>query len=354
MKYHHLLPALFLLGAAACQDPSFSIKGNIEGADGKTLLLEKADNAGLWVALDSARLDGKGKFSFSGHAPAAPEIYRLALDGSYIYFPVDSIDHLTLTAPAARFATDFMLEGSENAVNMAAFEKQLLKAIPNLNIPDSAKAFKREVFSRYLQNARGSVVSYYILTKTVDGRPLFDTAEDAAYFGAVATSFHEFRPQDPRCQLLERTAKEGLRKRAQASGKHRVMEATEVSYFPISLPNEEGHETALSELVGKGLPVVLTFEDLSDPETAKLNSELKAIVTEGRAKVYCVGLDADQLVWRNAARNLPFTTVYANVSQAREICLKYNVNTVPTLFLINSAGSLSARPADVAALKKLL
>lgn len=354
MKYSDLLLIPLLLGAAACHDPSFSIKGEIEGADGKTLMLEKADNAGQWISIDSTRLDSKGKFSFSGHAPAAPEIYRLALDGNYVYFPVDSLDRLTLTAPAARFATDFTLEGSENAVNMAEFEKQLLAAIPNLSIPDSAASFKRRMFSRFLRDARGSVVSYYILTKTVDGKPLFDTAEDSRYFAAVATSFRQFRPNDPRCGLLERTATEGLRRKAEARGKKRVVAANELGYFPITLPDESGNEIALADLAGKGMPVILVFEDLSDPETAPTTAELKSIAQSGRAKIYSVGLDADQLVWRNAARNLPFTTVYANVSKAREICSQYQVGELPTIFVIDPSGSIIGRPADIEALHKLL
>ncbi len=354
MKYSHLLLLPLLLAAAACQDPSFSIKGEIDGGDGKTLILEKADNAGQWISIDSTHLDSKGKFSFSGYPPAAPEIYRLALDGNYVYFPVDSIDRLTLTAPAARFSTDFTLEGTENAVNMAQFEKDLIAAIPNLSIPDSAASFKRKTFAKYLQNAKGSVVSYYILTKTVGGKPLFDTAEDARYFAAVATGFRQFRPNDPRCELLERTATEGLRRKAEAQGKTRIVEATELGYFPITLPDEAGHDVSLSDLVGKGLPVILVFEDLSDHDSEALTAELKDLAQNGRAKVYSVGMDPDQLVWRNIAKNLPFTTVYANVSQSRDLCVRYQFADLPTIFVISPEGSIIGRPADIEALRKLL
>lgn len=343
-----------LLLAAACSDPSFSIKGEIQDGEGKTLLLEKADNAGFWVTVDSTRLGKNGKFSFSGMSPDAPEIYRLALDDRYVYFPVDSIDRLTLNADAADFSGNFSLEGSENAVKMARFEKALHSAIPTLSIPDSAEAFKRRVFVEYLRDARGSVVSYYILTKTVDDRPLFSPSSDAKYFAAVATSFKQFRPNDPRCALLERIATEGLRKNAEASGKRKIMEAREIGYLPISLPDEAGNLAPLSEVLGKGLPVVLIFEDLSDPDTSLLNAELKTLCTSGRAKIYSVGLDADQMIWRNAARNLPFTTVYANVSDAQDVCAKYQVTDLPTIFIIGTDGTIIDRPADINALKKAL
>ncbi|MDE6271494.1 MAG: DUF4369 domain-containing protein [Muribaculaceae bacterium] len=346
-----IFPVAVILGLAGCQDPSFSIKGEVQGAEGKTLVLEKADNAGYWIALDSTSLKSNGKFSFSGHAPAAPEIYRLALGDQYIYFPVDSLDNLTLKASAGAFATDFTLEGSENAVNMGVFEKQLIAASPYLSIPDSAAAFKRRVYARYLQNAKGSVVSYYILTKTVNDKPLFDPAEDARYFAAVATSFKQFRPGDPRCQLLENIATQGLRRKAEQSGRRRVVEAEELGYFPISLPDESGKDVALSDLAGKGIPVVLVFEDLANPDNVALNADLQKLSESGRAKVYSVGLDADQLVWRNAAKNYTFTTVYANVTNAQEICLKYQISDLPTLFVIDSAGSITGRSSDFDSLR---
>lgn len=351
MKFISLIVfAALCLGLAACQDPSFSIKGEVEGGEGKTLILEKADNAGYWIALDSVSLKSNGKFSFSGHAPAAPEVYRLALGDQYIYFPIDSLDNLTLKAAAGSFATNFTLEGSENAVNMGVFEKQLIAASPLLSIPDSAEAFKRRVYAQYLQDAKGSVVSYYILTKTINDKPLFDPSADARYFAAVATSFKQFRPQDPRCRLLEDIATQGLRRKAEQSGRRRVVEAQELGYFPISLPDEAGKDVALSDFVGKGVPVVLVFEDLANPDNVGLNAELLKLSESGRAKVYSIGLDADQLVWRNAAKNYSFTTVYANVSNAKEVCMKYQVADLPTLFLINANGSISSRSSDVASL----
>lgn len=354
MKAYHLLYIPLLLGAAACQDPSFSVDGEIDGADGKTILLEKADNAGMWVALDSTKIKGNGRFSFKGHAPAAPEIYRLSLDGNYIYFPVDSIESITVKAPAASFATGFTLSGSDNAVAMERFEKELIAVSPYLNIPDSAKDFKRRVFSNYLQNAHGSVVSYYILTKTVNGKPLFDTTEDARFIAAVATSFREFRPGDPRCALLEKAATEGMRELSRSKGRKVVMEADEVALFPISLPDENGRNVALADIVGGGTPTLLVFSDLSDPDAMKLNSEIKKITDSGKAKVYSVGLDADHLTWRNAAKNLSWTTVHANVTEARDICAKYNVGSLPTFFIIDAGGSLSARPASIEEASKLL
>lgn len=342
MKLYNLLYLPLILGAIACQDPSFSIKGEIENADGKTIILEKPDHAGIWVALDSAKLKSNGKFSFSQPAPAAPEVYRLSLDGNYVYFPVDSIENISIKASAPTFATSFTLSGSDNASAMERFEKELIAASPYLNIPDSANNFKRRVFTKYLQDARGSIVSYYILTKTVGDKPLFDGEGDVRYIAAVATAFKQFRPDDPRVQLLEQAATEGMKRKSANNGKKTVIQAEEVSYFPITLPDENGKDVALSSVVG-GIPTLLIFSDLSDKDAMTMNAEIKKIIDAGKAKVYHVGVDGDRLTWSNSAKNLNWVTVYANLSAARELAAKYNIQDIPTIFVIDAAGNLTKR-----------
>ena len=312
---------MLVAGTAACSDPSFTVKGNISDAKGKTLTLEKADHAGIWVALDSVEIGNSGNFSFSRIAPAYPEIYRLQLDGNYVYFPVDSVETVTIDAPAAGFATEFTVSGSEQAIAMGNFEKELIAAAPYLSIPDSATGFKRRVFSRYLQNANGSVMSYYILTKTVNGRPLFEIPADARYFAAVATAFSQYHPDDPRLQI------------------------------DISLPDTSGRDISLSDIAGKGTPTVLLFSDLSDPSTPQLNAELRKL---SGVRIYNVGLDDDQLAWRNAATNLPWTCVFANDSETGRLVGAYQVNSLPTIFLIDAAGSLKARCSSIDDLRRKL
>lgn len=342
---------LLAITATGCSDPSFTVKGTIEGAEGKTLILEHADHAGIWVALDSTHLKKSGSFSFSHIAPADPEIYRLSLDGRYVYFPIDSIETITIDAPAADFATGYTVSGSEQAQQLARFEKQLIKAAPSLDIPDSARAFKRRVFTEYLQNARGSVVSYYILTKTINGQPLFRVPEDGRYIAAVATAFREYRPDDPRLGLLTESATQARRADNAASGRHHVVEASEISYIDISLPDTSGAEKALSSVAGKGTPTVLIFSNLSDPATPALNAELRKL---RGVNIYNVSFDADQLAWHNAAANLPWTCVYASDSQAPGVISSYQVNALPTIYVIDAAGNLRARCTDMADLRRNL
>lgn len=353
MRIFPSLLAILAAGAmlTGCSDPEFTVKGKISDADGKTIILEKADHAGLWMAIDSTKIKKSGAYSMSTIAPSDPEIYRLRLADQYVYFPVDSIETITIDAPAAKFATDFDISGSEQAVEMGNFEKELIAAAPVLSNPDSARNFKRRVYTSYLQHARGSVVSYYILTKTVNDQPLFSVPEDARYFAAVATAMRSFRPNDPRLELLTNTATGARRADPSKAKTGTTLTATEIGYFDMDLPSTDNSMIALSSIAGKGTPTILLFSDLSDPATPALNAELRKL---SGVNIYNIGLDNDQLQWKNAAANLPWTCVYANDSDAADIVSKYQVSALPTMFIISGSGTITARCTSLADLRRNL
>lgn len=346
-----ILPAIIISGCSS--DPEFKIEGEIADAESMTLLLEKPDHGGIWNPIDSVRLGKKGNFSFSGYAPAAPEIYRLALNNQYIYFPVDSIENLQLYANAASFATNFEISGSDNAVALGNFEKELLAAAPTLSNPDSARNFKRHIYAAYLQEAHGNIVSYYILTKTIGNHPLFNPDDDSQYFSAVATSFRQFNPDDPRTEMLENIATEARRKRLANSGTQRVVTAEEISLLPIDLPNEEGKATSLASIAGNGKKTILVFSDYSDDATPALNIKLRQIYNRGNFNIYNVGIATTQGEWISGARNLPWTTVFANPADMVSLASLYQFSALPTIFLIDENGILKSRLQTVEELDSL-
>ncbi|MDE7160172.1 MAG: AhpC/TSA family protein [Muribaculaceae bacterium] len=341
-------PVIFL--AASCGSPQYRISGEISGGADRTVRLERADYVGEWITLDSTRTDSRGAFTFTGEAPAAPEIYRLVMDGRYIYLPVDSTETVTVKADAANFGSSYTLSGSPEAETLASFERELSLFAPHSAKPDSAAAFKRRVFARYLHDARGSVTSYYILTKTLDGKPLFDPSDgaDYGYFTAVATAFREFRPSDPRTPMLEETAMKALRERNAGKGSRRVVEAPETGHIEISLPDETGASVTLSSLLAKGRPVILAFTALSDPASPDENRVLNTL--RGNAEIYMVGLDADIHAWREAAKNLPWVTVYDTEGSARAASA-YNVSAAPAYYVFDAAGNLKSRHSSASSIK---
>lgn len=342
-----------LLALDACShDAEFKLKGEIAGGGDKTLFLERADLNGRWFVADSVRTDASGAFSLAAAAPDAPEVMRLRLNDEYVYFPVDSTETVSLTSKVPGFATAFDVKGSEDAVNLSRFEHDLLRFIPNASNPDSLSAFKRRVYSNYMQHSQGSVVSYYILTKIVDDKPLYNAdSDDYKYFAAVATAFKEFNPSDPRAGMLERVATEALKKRNADAGHQRVVEAEEVNLVEIALPDASGKVVKLSQNVG-GSPTVLVFANMLTQGAPELHAQLRKLAAQG-IRIVEVSFDSDRIAWREAAQNLPWITLYAgNDTAAEKVATDYNLGTLPTFFLYNSAGALTDRSSSLDAIKR--
>lgn len=350
-----LVAATSCIFLASCGEPQFKVKGEIYGADNKSIVLEKSDFHGQWVAIDSTRTSSSGSFSMKRPAPAAPEVFRLALGDRYIYFPVDSIETVTVNSSESDFGLNYTLSGTDKAEAMERFDKEVI-ALPADVTPDSLDSFKKRVFANYIKDAQGSIVSYYILTKTIGGNPLFSPDSDYKYFAAVATGFKQTRPDDPHTALLEQTAVNALRKRGIATGKQIQLEAEEIKVLEIDLPDETGKNVKLSDYVGKGKPVVVMFSLLTHPDSPAHNMELSKLYNSkgGNVEFYQVSIDPDQYVWREAAKNLPWITVFDPDGTYSKNLRQYNVSEVPVFFIYNRAGELSDRASTTEELRKVL
>lgn len=344
-RHTHILAAsaAVLLTGSACTGPQFTVKGDIEGADKGSVVLEKSDFGGRWVAVDSTRTDGSGHFEMHRPAPASPEIFRLAYGGRYVYLPVDSTETITVTAAGADFDTSFTLSGSAQAEALERFDKDVA-ALPADCPADSLAAFKRRVYTEYLRDAQGSIVSYYVLTKTRGGAFLFDPEADYKYYAAVATAFDHYRPDDPHTALLKQTSVEGMRRRNTALGRRQVLQGEEITMIDITLPDEHGRQVSLSDIAGHGKRTVLVFSLMNEPQSPAINARLAELHKRG-VEIYQVSVDTDQYAWRDAAANLPWTTVFD--PSGTGTLAKYNVSVLPAYFIYSPSGDLTDRAADL-------
>lgn len=356
MKIRHIAIGITALSGIllSCNEAKFRIEGEVAGGEGESLVLEKSDFGGRWIAVDSTKIGNGGKFSIGGDAPASPEVYRLSLGDRFIYLPVDSIENLTLTTTADNFGHSYTLSGTQQAELMAAFETEMM----GLQNPDSASLanFKRSVFTKYIKDGEGSILSYYVLTKIYDGKPLYDPADpqDMKYYSAVATQFENYKPNDPHGKMVKEVSLAAMKKRNSEQGKKNVIEANEIRVIDIALPNTENKTTRLSDVVGKGKPVIVVFSMMLDENAPAFNRELARIYNKGGVEIYQISFDAAQYEWREAARNLPWINVLDPNGTASTALLDYNVGGLPAVFLYNAAGDLVARPESLKDLERRL
>lgn len=340
-----LIAALSVLTSCS-HGNQWKVKGKIEGADGQTLFLEAGSN-GHWYALDSVTLKQSGNFAFSAPATPYPDIYRLKVGTASFYFPIDSIETLTIEANVANPA-DMTLSGSETAESMLAVDKLVnaYAAKGNAANETDLKELKKQLAGKMLENP-GSIVAYYIINKTIGGKPLFDPADkgDIRIIGAVANAFSD-KPGDPRAKYLENLFISNRRKVSTAPTD--TLLAFEVPLFEIELFDNSGNKKSLSQTADNNKVVILNFTAYGADFSPVYNVELNKVFEKHHSKgleIYQISYDADEYQWRQAAKNLPWITVYDPAVTGSKHLAEYNVFAIPTTFVIAN-GEIAERVED--------
>ncbi|MDE6134581.1 MAG: hypothetical protein K2F79_03295, partial [Muribaculaceae bacterium] len=69
-------------------------------------------------------------------------------------------------------------------------------------------------------------------------------------------------------------------------------------------------------------------------------------------EIYQIAFDDDEVAWKQAAANLPWTAVWNSPADGSALLYTYNVGAVPMTFVINRHGDISERVTDPAMLPK--
>ena len=347
-----MIAAVVLL--TACDGNKFHIDGTIEGASDTTLVLEQSSN-GEWVIVDSVKVGKDGKFSVSSPAPVVPGIYQLRLGEQSICFPIDSLDHLTVTAKMPNLASDYSIAGSEHAEQVMKIDKEAMQFAAGKGTAAERQAWKDKLARQIAADPSG-IVAYYTINKYIDGKPLFDPMNDndLRIIGAVANAFNSFRPEDPRTDYLVNLLLDGQRRRRATMAQTDTVYADVASIIDIKLQDYNGKDHILSKVATSNRVVLLDFTAYGTEVSPKLNKLLNDIYQSYHSRgleIYQVSLDPDNVTWREAAKNLPWITVYDPMGINSQNVGIYNVNGIPTTFIIRG-GEIVERVEDAAMLKQ--
>ncbi len=343
--------SLFAVLSTSCGKDEWTVKGDIEGGDGKTIFLEASTN-GRWYVLDSVKLED-GDFEFNSEPSGFPDIYRLNLDGKFIYFPIDSIETVSVDASLAGTEVNYSLSGSPSAEMLSDVDHKV--ALVAKKHGEAAVAtdslLKRELAGMLLGNP-ASPVAYYIINKKVGFTPVFnpEVRSDLRIIGAVANAYHQYRPNDPRAESLRKLYVSHRNYNKQATDTIRV---AEIPILDFELFDENGAKQSLSGFTSKGGVVVLNFTTYDAAASPEFNMQLNKIYSANKGsglEIVQVAVDKSQFDWEKAAKNIPWVTLYAPENVRADILLKYNVGQLPATYVINRDGDLVERVDDVAKL----
>lgn len=368
--------ALAAMALGACDsEPKFQVEGEVSGAEGKILYMEASALEGI-VPMDSIKLGSSGTFVFKGNRPESPEFYRLRIEDRIINFSIDSTETLYFKADYPHFATSYTVKGSPNSekikelslmqLQLQSKADALAKAMQNHSIganvyQDSLlsmiQRYKNDVKVHYIFSAPNTASAYFALFQKLNNYLIFDplnSRDDIKCFAAVATSLNNYYPHANRSKNLYNIVIKGMKntRTPQPTAQTPDIPVQETGVIDIELRDMKGNVRKLSELKGK--VVALDFTVYQTAVSASRNYLLRELYdkySNNGLEIYQVSLDADEHYWKTTADNLPWICVRDANGVYSTIVSLYNIQNLPTLYLINRNNELSEKVDDLGKLE---
>lgn len=367
-----LLLAVLML--ASCTGKKFHVSGAITDAQDSTLYFENMSLNGP-VTIDSVKLSKDGTFDFDGKAPKAPEFYRLRIGRQIVNIAIDSTENINVKASYPTMSAQYQVTGSEECTKMkelAVMQLNLQAAVnaiqqnPNLSYDQVSAAiqqmlenYKTQVKTQYIFKAPMKAYAYFALFQTVaignQTTLIFDPRskkQDIQVFAAVATSWDTFYPQSERGQNLHNIALEGMKNmRIIQAEKSQTIDASKVTttgVLEIALPDREGNVHRLTELKGK--VVLLDFHVFASKGSTERIMHMRDLYNKYHAQgleIYQVSLDPDEHFWKESVAALPWICVHDGNGLESQYASQYNVQSIPTFFLIDRNNVLQKRDIQI-------
>ena len=381
MKISKIYSAAVIMVAAlaftSCNNKKFHINGNITEATDSMLYLENLSLNGP-VKIDSVKLGEDGAFAFDENAMDSipPEFYRLRIANQSINLSIDSTETVKVKASYPQMSYKYEVEGSENCSKIKELSiKQMIlqnniNAItksPNMGI-DSVDVIVARMLDGYKQDIKVNYIfkepmkasSYYALFQTIQlgnvNSLIFNprnNKDDVRVFAAVATSWDTYYPGAERGKNLHNIAIEGMKdiriienQRAQQQ-----IDASKVSVngcIDLAMEDSKGQVRRLTDLKGK--VVLLDFHLFASSESTKRIMMLRELYNKYHAaglEIYQVSVDPNEHFWKTSTAALPWICVRDEGGIQGQSLQLYNVQNIPTFFLIDRSNTLKARDAQI-------
>lgn len=363
-----------VLSLGSCTEKKFNINGTITQAKDSVLYLENMSLNGP-KAVDSVKLDENGNFEFKQKAPDAPEFYRLRIANQMVNLAVDSTESITVKAAYPTMSANYEVSGSEECAKIRdlaymqlALQRQVtaIANSPTLGVQaveDSVtkvlEVYKNKVKLNYIFREPMKAYSYYALFQTIvlgNANILIfnprSSKDDVKVFAAVATSWDTYFPKAERGLNLHNIAIEGMKNvRIAENNARQTISADKVKVagvIDIALTDNHGRVRKLTDLKGK--VVLLDFQAFAAEGSLKRIMMMREIYNKYHDRgfeIYQVSFDPEEHFWKTKTAALPWVSVWDENGTHSAVLSQYNVQTLPTFFLIDRNNTLQKRDAQI-------
>ncbi len=344
----------------------YFISGTVKGiADGKTVVLEKQDEMGQFVPLDTVKVKD-GKFTMKGSAKE-PEIMLLqveaiqgkvpfVLENGDINVVVDK-DSLQKSKLSGTFNNDVFSKFNDD---LTKFQKDFQKKLTNFQNANMAKmkgaqeakdtitinklmkeyqGIQKEGMEFYVKFAEGNpkaLLSALILDSMLND-PAADLVRVKKIYAGFSPELKKFKPGKSIQSKLDKIANPVTVAPAANLG----------SVAPdFKGPNPEGKSISLKQSLGK-VTIVDFWASWCKPCRAE-NPNVVALYAKYHDKglnILSVSLDKEASAWKAAIAKDKLT--WNHVSNLKEfedpIALQYGINAIPSIYILDAKGVIIAK-----------
>lgn len=365
-----------LLCATSCNNKQFHVNGTISEAKDSILYLENMSLNGPQV-VDSVKLGEDGTFAFGEQSIADnPEFYRLRIANQIINVSIDSTETVTFKASYPTMASAYEVSGSDNCAKikeLALLQQGLQTRVnaiagsPSLGV-DAVEDSIDKVLTAYKDNVKRNYIfkepmkaySYFALFQTValgNRQALIfnprSNEADIKVYAAVATSWDTYYPNAERGKNLHNIAIEGMKdmRIVRARQQQQYIDADKVQsagIIDIALPDNRGNVRKLSSLRSK--VVLLDFHLFAADHSTERIMMLRGLYNKYHAQgleIYQVSVDPNEHFWKTQTAALPWVSVRDANGPDSPLMGTYNIQRIPTYFLIDRNNTLVKRDAQV-------
>lgn len=370
LHYKIFVVALVAMVVVGCRSKESEVSGCFEGLSDKMIYLEEIATSGDKI-VDSVALDKKGNYRFViKNETETPSLYHVICNNNRIPLFVSQGEHIVLCADGAK-PTNYTVKGSDESELLHKFNKEYVALRVDINTlvqqyAEASKVQQKELKKQYvvLYNTlkrnqiafivenKASLASVYALYQRLPGeRYLADEKSEILYYRSVLEAVEPHYPTSPFVQRLKKDVE-----RMEAS--IALLQSVEVCSYPeLKGSDMYGKEQSLTSLAGNVILVDFWAAEAGNSNT--LNAELKTLYKKYESKgfrVYQVSADTSKALWVTAVQEqaLPWISVCDFGGAASPMLRAYNVQKLPSNYLIDRNGNIVAKDLYGDALKREL
>ena len=362
-----VLTAFFLLTSCS-EKPNISIEGNIQGGNKQLLYLEYLDINKTEI-IDSTKIKKDDSFKFRFYAQH-PGIYLLRTkEGKIINLLPFPGEELYIETDFHNFSSNYTVAGSQESEYIRQLVEKLTDTRSKIEMLNSTyesltsvtedqaanylkqlKAINKEQrdFSiQFIIEHLSSIASIYALYQEISqGQYVLGENFDIQYMKIVADSVSKYYPEVPFVTSFVADARNTEQKMTNLKNIQSVLKTAKEADLNITLPDVNNKEISLNSLNNKA--ILIYFWSTKSQESMKQNPQLARVFHKYKSKgfqVFAVAIEESKNSWMKAIKfdELDWINVIEQTYPESEVASLYNVQVLPSSFLLNEKGDIVAR-----------